>query len=520
MEKPTAVSAAGIRIGPGHDEGMNVLFDGDRIWSFKASRDGAADPDGWLVRWPNVLRPHLDGRTRVTIRPVGSDKPLFDAEVSFGTSQNRINVVDRQGNRLAVDKGGRLQRGFGDTDPKTRGLIVDTLQSVLRDLHEQAGLDAFLSFGCLLGAVREGKMIGHDADADVSFLSRHTHPFDIAREVSATIRTMRAVGYTIVQMSAADFKIWARLPDGRRCGIDVFGAYYFNGLFHMLPNVRGKLPREALLPTSTVSLEGREVVAPAQPERLLALTYGESWRVPDPSFKFRHPRAVSRHMGGYWHGTRKGLRYWNEFYRLADGQRVPTEPSSFARWVVEHLEPGADILEVAYGNGRDAVWLAGQGYAVTALEYSRAAQDTARDLHKRVAHDDPVELRFARLNFHNLDSVLIAGARYAFDAKTRDIHARFLLDALTPQARGDFWRFASMVQRKGGRTFLEFRTHRSRHEETAFGPHRRFYLRPDRVVAEIETRGGTVAERIEGRGLAPFENEDPEVCRLIVRWDR
>jgi len=524
MDHGTQVTAAGIRIDPAYGQALDVLFDGARVWSFHAGRDGAADADGWLVPWPYILEPYLEGRTRVTIRPHVGVEAVYDAEVGFGESTQRVQVVDRHGNRLAVDKGGRLQRGFGDTDQATRDLIVNTVQHVLRDLHEAAGLDVFLSFGCLLGAVRDGKMIGHDADADVSFLSKHTHPYDIARETQATARTMRSLGYAVARMSSADFKIWKRLPDGRRCGIDVFGAYYFDGLFHMLPGVRGELPREALLPTSTVTLEGRELVAPARPEELLALTYGEGWRVPDPSFKYVYPQDLTRHMGGYWHGTRAGLRHWNEFYRSANADRVPTEPSPFAQWVAPQVEPGSHFLDIGHGNGRDSVWLAGQGFPVTGLEFSSTAQDRAEQLRDRLDAESRAclaELTFEHLNLNDLDAVLTAGARYAFDGRTRHLYARFLLDVLPAATRADFWRFASMVQRRGGLTFLEFRTHRSRGEQTAFGTWgRRVYLNPKKVTAEIARRGGKVVKRVVGRGLAPFENEDPDVCRLVVRWDR
>jgi hypothetical protein len=43
-------------------------------------------------------------------------------------------------------------------------------------------------------------------------------------------------------------------------------------------------------------------------------------------------------------------------------------------------------------------------------------------------------------------------------------------------------------------------------------------LHTSRVVAEIERYGGTVLHREEGAGLAPFENENPRICRLVVRW--
>jgi SAM-dependent methyltransferase len=516
MKHGTGVSDAGIRVDPAHDdEVLDVLFDGARVWSFLPSRDGSKSFGDWLVPWPKLLQPFLSGRTQVTVRSHGTADSLYDDEVGFGDSSARIRVVDKKGNPLAIDKGGRLQRSFDDTDDSTRDFIVQAVDKVLHDLREIAGVDAFLSYGCLLGAVRSGRMIGHDSDADVSYLSKHTHPFDITRECLHAARTMRGLGYTVVQMSNADFKIWTRLPDGRRCGIDVFGAYYLDGTLHLMPSRRGELAREALLPTSTITLEGRELPAPARPEDLLALLYGEGWRVPDPSFKWPHDPDLVRHMAGYWRGTRDGLRHWNEFYRSGAAERVPITPSPFVQWVAERVEPGSRFLDVGCGNGRDAVWLAGQGHPVIGLDYSASARGQARTLSRKTPG-----VTIESLNLQDLGPVLRASARYAFESEPRNVYARFLLDALPAGTRADFWRFASMVQRRGGRTFLEFRMHRSRHERTAFEQHPRRYLKPSHVVEEIEAAGGRIVEQVEGRGLAPFENENPHVCRLVVRWDR
>jgi hypothetical protein len=517
------VSEGGIHLNVSTDQALDVLFDDERVWSFLPERDAVATAEGLLVSWPKMLQPFLKGQSRVTIEPHGDNtKPIFDDEVIFGDALGRIAVVDSEGNQLTVDKGGRLQHGFAHADQATKDFIVDNVQRVLRDLHQAAGLEAFLSFGCLLGAVREGQMIGHDADADVSYLSRYTHPFDIARECQMAMKTMRSLGYSVVKMSSANFKIWVPLAQGGRCGVDVFAAYYFEGIFHMLPSVRGELPREALLPTSTVRLEGREIVAPASPEDVLAVTYGPNWRVPDPAFKFPHPPEVVRHMAGYFQGSRVGLRYWHEFYKSAASRQVRIKQSTFVTWVATQVKSGDHFLDIGYGNGRDAVWLATQGFPVTGLEFSSAASHHANDLRRRVRHgtEKLAPLRFKHVNFNNLDDVLVTGAHYAFEKETHHLYARFLLDALTHQARADFWRFASMVQRRGGRTFLEFRTHCNRGEPAVFGQHRRTYLDPDLVTAEITERGGKIVEHLVGRGVAVFNQENPEVCRLVVRWDQ
>ena len=138
----------------------------------------------------------------------------------------------------------------------------------------------------------------------------------------------------------------------------------------MLPSVSGPLPRSALLPTSTVVLEGREVVAPADPERLLALTYGPHWRVPDPSFGFTPGRSVVRHMTGFWQGEEAGRRFWEQHHKAAVDD---DHGSSFARWVHARIDPGSPVVELGCGGGADAAWLGGRGHPVEATDFAASA---------------------------------------------------------------------------------------------------------------------------------------------------
>lgn len=57
-----------------------------------------------------------------------------------------------------------------------------------------------------------------------------------------------------------------------------------------------------------------------------------------------------------------------------------TEPNAFLARSAHHIPEGARVLSVADGEGRNGVWLAGQGFAVTAQDFSPNAQAKARRL--------------------------------------------------------------------------------------------------------------------------------------------
>ena len=71
--------------------------------------------------------------------------------------------------------------------------------------------------------------------------------------------------------------------------------------------------------------------------------------------------------------------FWSQRYREAgDDFLFGTAPNRYLRHNVGALAGGNDVLCVADGEGRNSVWLAEQGYLVTATEISPVALEKAR----------------------------------------------------------------------------------------------------------------------------------------------
>lgn len=508
----TWIDDEGVHLPLEHDDDAVALeIEGRRVWAFVPRRDGRRVDHRRLVAWPEILRPHLNGRGSAVLRDLGTGKAVHREDVVLGSGDGPLAIVDGAGRPLTVDKGGHLTTMFDSASDADRTALVDTVVQAL-DFMAERGYDGFLAFGNLLGAVRDGRLIGHDNDADVAVLAKATHPVDVILESMRLEREFHEAGWRTHRMSGGDFKLFAELAGERRVGIDVFSAFYLDGTLHIMPSVAADLPRSALLPQSTVRLEGRDVPAPADPEAVLEATYGPGWRTPDPAFKYEPPRWLRRRLTGYMRGERKHAIYWQTFYKTK-AAAVPSEPSAFARWVASHDPRPTSVVDVGCGTARDSLWLSGQGIDVLGCDYAPAGLSFAT---KRAA-EQGVSATFRRLNLYDLRQLLTVGSLVARERVADAVYARFLVHALEDDGRRNLWRFSrSVLRRSRGRVYLEFRTEATEHE---FGEHYRQFVQPEVVEAELASYG-FVVEHCENRhGLAVHKHEDPKVCRMVARME-
>ena len=327
-----------------------LSVEGRYLWSITPERDGEARDGGWLVAWPHVLDRYLNGTARMSVADVAGETVYFDADVTLGSGEGHIEIVDGDGYPLSVDKVGHLGRSFAATDEGIRNEILEGTQRVLRDLKEKCGVEAYLNYGALLGTIRDGAMIAHDSDTDVCYLSRHESPADLIAESYKIERTMRANGWILLRMSGGDIKVILPLSDGRNCHIDIFVAFYVRGTFYQLGNRNGHLPREVITPLSEVELHGYRFPAPAQSERMLEFLYGPQWRVPDPSFKYNDPApgVPLDAAGEVWADLVAAMRADAELAGLAEAVDAEiTKPEGLADWRVAQALLGVSDADVA-----------------------------------------------------------------------------------------------------------------------------------------------------------------------------
>ena len=535
------VDDEGILLAGSSDVVVDVLFDDRRIWSFWSARDTEEAGDDLLAAWPGRLRRYLDGRTRLMVRTHVDGTVLFDDEVQLGSAEERIAVVNAQGQPLGMDKSGRLQVTFETRTAEDFIPLLDAIEEVLEALRK-AGIEAFPAYGTLLGAVRQGGFIGHDSDADLGYVSRRTAPVDVIRESYALQRRLVGMGYQVSRYSGAGFAVRVKEGDGYRT-LDVFGGFFSDGHLVVLGEVRVPFREEWIYPLGTTTLEGRTLPAPAEPERVLAAMYGPSWRVPDPAFVFTTPASTSRRLDDWFRGIVENRSDWDARFqgrlqRVARREgRVDPKPNRLATYLHrQEKDRDSVVVDVGCGYGHNAFWLASQGRRVEALDYSYRSFPPLAEL----AEERGLPASYSVMNLLEMRHVLAHGARVARIEGPKVVLARHLVDALPERGRDNLWRFLSMALRGGGRMYAEFLTHAV--DDDPFAAfHMLTPVEVDDVAAELERIGGKVVSVDEVRvgprprgdaagdaadaGDGDEDDGDHEEaarvrrgCRMVVEW--
>jgi hypothetical protein len=511
----------GLHLERGFDGSLDVHFDGWRGWSVSVE-DG---PEPVTVSWPKRLQARLDGVSdvRVTVDEV----EVFHQEVTFGSGEGRVELVDRFGNPVIIDKWGLTQRIF---ETRREGGAVEAMtamaERVLGVMRDECGLDGWISFGTLLGAARSGKVIGHDSDIDLCFLSEKQTPAEMAVEIWDVARALVDAGISVKHKTASFITVVYDAPDGGEDGIDIYTCFYVGDLLHETATVRERVPRSAILPLRALEFEGRDMPAPADPDRMLTVSYGPGWKVPDPSFRHLPSREILDRFDGWFSSVMTNRRDWTQF----NGQvgAAGARPSPFARWVVDQL-----TADGALGDDRDddlRVLDVGSGSSADLRLYHRAG---AKAIGYDYAHpgkhalggreiDLPSDVGRRVVNLLDERDVLTVGALASRQKGRKVLTVRQVLEAVPPRSRALVWRFAAMALAEGGRVYVEgmSRTPQEcRAAQERSGSPRLWPVDPHDVVADVVASGGRVVHR-EGLAAASRASRSgsPARWRMMVEY--
>jgi 2-polyprenyl-3-methyl-5-hydroxy-6-metoxy-1,4-benzoquinol methylase len=190
---------------------------------------------------------------------------------------------------------------------------------------------------------------------------------------------------------------------------------------------------------------------------------------------------------------------WNKRWA---GERAQTsvEPSGFLVAEVSALAPGR-ALDIACGAGRNAIWLARQGWRVTAVDFSEVALQAARE-----------HAAAARVSVEWLEEDAV---RWTPPARAFDLVTVIYLQLPASERRVALARAAAAV-RPGGTLLVLGHDLLNLTAGTGGPAQAEVLVTPDDVVAEI---GDLVVERAE-RVRRPVTGAEREAVDALVRARR
>ena len=482
---------------------------------------GVVKPLGFQRRIKGVWN-FVTANDRVTVDHAGDTLDLRSLTVAPLPSEGARPLAELQGllnNGHTFDKYGNLRKRI-DSDREWQLSMMGLYAEVRELIRERFGLNLLVTYGTMLGAVREGNFISHDNDVDTIYISRHSSPAAVKAEFVQVCEFLIEKGYRIFAKAT---HTWVFAPgEDKDAKLDIFFSWFDeNDLYHLSYGYFGEpVRREAFREVREASLGEHKVDVPIGAEDVLAQMYGANWRVPDKGF--RHAGAGRRLNRAYLLSSEQveALRgndtiYWRKFYK----HTPPPPPSSFARLVASKAgSKPLVVAELGCGNGRDSIYFASLGHRVVAgdraqsgLKQGEAARDAAMlpDLSfVRVDAASPISLsRFVKL------------AKSAARTTERDVllYMRFFLHSV-PEPTEDNILHAVRALPPGSYVAMEFRTVQDADTPKAFGQHYRRFIDADELARKMSEKYGIDVLHLEqGRGLAVYKDEDPHVARIVAR---
>ncbi|MEI7055154.1 methyltransferase domain-containing protein [Nocardioides sp. CCNWLW239] len=428
----------------------------------------------------------------------------------------------RRGELTPTDLEARLAEGWvlsqmGDVqlskrhDRQWQADVIGIYDRVRAIFAETFGYDLFVVYGTLLGAVREGGFIAHDADFDAAYISREGDGAAASEELTAIGIALIEAGFKVHCMVACLHVIDPADPENR---IDIFHTYF-----------DGAEPRRWRLPfgiagtstltsadwrgTEEVALGAHRVLAPVAGEEVVRHLYGDDWRLPKPGFNWSLERTDAATEGAFTPEQRSRI-YWSDFYARHGYQAG----SSFSEFMLAFPGSPHDVVDIGCGDGRDACAFAAAGHQVTGVDQAVVGIEHAA---KRAA-ELGLPVSFATCDVADRDQ-LGAVLRSARDGEApMTFYLRFLLHAISEDAQTMLLDTIEECARPGDLFAAEFRTDQDAAQVKVHGKHFRRFQSAAAFRADLEdVRGWRIEHFEEGSGLSPYQDEDPVLARVVAR---
>ena len=208
--------------------------------------------------------------------------------------------------------------------------------------------------------------------------------------------------------------------------------------------------------------------------------------------------------------TPHSMAYWNGYYSQKSSL---TYPSQFCLFALGEMKPSDLVVDLGCGQGRDALYLASQGFQVLGVDGSESAVAACRQEAERRGIRNaeficsPIEsaallTRLAQLRQEHSGSLFI--------------YSRFFLHAIDAASEEKLLQMVKRLTLPGEMLALEFRTWRDERLSKTTPDHYRRYVDPTATIRALTHAEFDIRYFVEGFGFAKYRTDDAHVCRILA----
>lgn len=390
--------------------------------------------------------------------------------------------------------------------PIPREVNINSLKFISQILNAEK-IPYSIAFGTLLGYVRERNIIEYDDDIDIWIDIKYLEKVWGIFRAKGMLRNGR--GDPFIQLYLPHKKITGIIDIYlyRETEKHIIDQWNFTGHFKNASN-HIHIPKEFFFPLQEIDFCECKVFAPAQPENLIKWLYGPRWYEPLKKYKNEYSIKIVNNVPQFTYNVPENI--WNSIY---ESSSLPEEPSSFAKFVLEQVNPNPNpnlnpnLLEIACGNARDSFYFSENGFNVTSV-----------DLSSYIIIKN--KLKYPKINFQqgNYDCVK--------DKLFNILYARFFLHTISEEDETKFLMYAYSSLSPNGILCIETRSVKDKlfghgtagkfKNEFINGHYRRF-IELNELKNKLLNNGFLIEYEKEEGDISVVENDNPVLIRIVAR---